>query len=117
MAILIVAAFPSRLSRYIRRATSGIAGLRGRCVLRNLRLQRKSASSPFPHVHGADLEGRKGSRAVGRGLPAYGWREAKCAAISGSRSNRNALDLVQTGPSSLSGADEFELTEKRREGD
>src|SRR5271165_2661793 len=36
-----------------------------------------------------------GSRAVGRGLPAYGWREAKCAAISGPRSNRNPLDLVK----------------------
>ncbi len=37
----------------------------------------------------------KGSRPVGRGLPAYGWREAKCAAISGPRSNRNPLDLVK----------------------
>ena len=38
---------------------------------------------------------RLGSRAVGRGLPAYGWREAKCAAISGPRSNRNPLDLIE----------------------
>ena len=46
-------------------------------------------------VIGPILEVRFGSRAVGRGLPAYGWCEAKCAAISGPRSNRNPLDLVK----------------------